>query len=162
MRASIQLFSDNIYDSKSAPDKLVLDNFHINDIDEEFVVCRDKSGNVLSRFQDNIWDFRAYISNPSQSAIFNFTKHIHKQHIKETKNLLLLLMIFGKGRNGSHYSTKTLNYYFFGLLKPLSNIAAEMNLGFNQGLETKIFLIKYIEQECVNQSKIIVFMSLFV
>lgn len=160
MRASIELFNNNVYDSKSAPDKLVLDNFHINDIDEEFVVCRDKSGNILSRFQDNIWDFRAYISNPSQYAIFNFTKHIHKQHIKETKYLMLLLMIFGNGRNGAHYSTKTLNNYFFALLKPLSNIAAEMNLGFNQGLETKIFLIKYIEKECLNQSKIIVFMSL--
>src|SRR5574344_1595922 len=114
----LQIFSDYIYDQKSAPDKIDLNNFDINRQDNNFVISRDISGSIISKFGDNRWNFEPYISNPSQYPICDFEKFINQVHIDEAKKLMLLLMVHGYGRDGSQYSVATLQGYFRSVIIP--------------------------------------------
>ena len=59
-------------------DEVLGEEFNINSIDEDFVVSKTLSGESLSTYKENIWDFTPYISNPSQPTLIDFTKRIAK------------------------------------------------------------------------------------
>jgi len=157
MSNTLQLFHKFLDTQKSAPNKIHLDNFNINNIDEDFVIARDNNGKVLSRYKDDIWDFSSYVSNPTQSGKFYFSANISTQHISDVKKAMLLIIIYGNGRNGSQYSVKTLAHYFSSVFKSLSRAATDFGIGFNEGLENNTFLILYIEEECTCRTNVINF-----
>lgn len=156
----LQIFSDYIHDQKSAPDKISLNKFDINRQDNDFVISRDISGNIISKFGDNKWNFEPYISNPSQYPICDFEKAVYKDHIDDAKKLLLLLMIYGRGRDGSHYSVSTITGYFASAIIPLSKFAKKLNISFYQIFEETNYTLQYINEVCTNRTKISTILSL--
>ena len=156
---TLQLFHRFLNTEKSAPNTVELNNFNINDIDENFVIARDNDGNIISRYKDDIWDFGAYTSNPTQSGKFYLLSNIATQHISEVKKAILLIIIYGNGKNGSQYSVKTIAHYFSSVFKPLSRVATDFGIGFNEGLESNKFLIYYVEQECQHRTNAINFLT---
>ena len=156
----LQIFSDYIHNQKSAPDKISLNKFDINRQDNDFVISRDISGNIISKFGDNKWNFEPYISNPSQYPICDFEKSVYKNYIDDAKKLLLLLMIYGHGRDGSHYSVSTITGYFVSAIIPISKFAKKLNVSFYQIFEETNYTLQYINEECTNRTKISTILSL--
>jgi len=149
----LQIFSDYIHNQKSAPDKIDLNNFDINRQDNDFVISRNLSGSIISKFGDNKWNFEPYISNPSQYPICDFEKFIDHDHIDEAKKLMLLLMVHGYGRDGSQYSVATLQGYFRSVTIPIAKFAKKLNLKLYKVFEDSNYLLQYIDSECTNRMK---------
>ena len=150
----IQIFDNFLKSTSSAPDILNLDVLDIDSINGDFVISRDMDGTVLSRYKDMVWNFEPYMSDPSQRPIFSFEKSIQKKQINNVKKLMLLLIIYGNGRENSHYSVGTLKHYFISLLKPLSSFSSQNKVNINECLEDKTLLMRYIEQECKNRQSV--------
>lgn len=149
----LQIFSDYIHNQKSAPDKIDLNNFDINRQDNDFVISRNISGSIISKFGDNKWNFEPYISNPSQYPICDFEKFIDHDHIDEAKKLMLLLMVHGYGRDGSQYSVATLQGYFRSVTIPIAQFAKKLNIKLYKVFEDSNYLLQYIDSECTNRMK---------
>lgn len=150
----LQIFSDYIYNQKSAPDKINLNNFDIDRQYNDFVISRDLDGIIISKFGDNKWNFGPYISNPSQYPICDFEELIVQDHIDEAKKLMLLLMIHGYGRNGSQYSVVTLQGYFRTVIIPIARFAKKINIQLYNVFEDSNYLSQYIDSSCTNRMKI--------
>lgn len=150
----IQLFEDYYTNQLYAPDKIDIDEFSIENIKNDFVISRNINGDILSTYNDNIWDLKSYRSNPSQHGVINFKTRINKEHIFEAKKLMFLLIIFGTGKNDSQYSVETLLHYFDDGIKLLSDFAALLNISIFDIIESDKLLIKYIEDLCTNRGKI--------
>ncbi len=157
---SAQIFKNLSEKEIFTPDKSALDTFDINNINDSFVISRDLDGNILSRYKDNIWNFEAYISDLSQHPIFYFKKRIEKNQIQNVKKLMLLLMIYGNGRDSSQYSVGTLKHYFTSLFRPLSLFATQNMISIDKCLSDKKLLMRYIEQECTNRQRVSLVISL--
>jgi len=153
MGATIQLFENFYTDQIYAPDKININTFNINDIKKDFVISRMTDGQILSTYQDNIWNLKPYRSNPSQHGIINFEIRIHKDHIDDAKKLMFLLLVFGSGRNGSQYSVETLGHYFNDMITPLLNFANNSKKTINEIFENESYLYKYIKDYCTTRSK---------
>jgi len=160
MSATLKLF-DNFYNNGDIPASTINYNeFNINSIDKDFVVSKTLNGETLSTYKENIWDFSPYISNPSQPTLINFTKKIAKKNIADIKKIMLLLMFFGSGKNGSQYSVSTLHHFFDDSLTPLSKYAIKHNITIKQILENSHYLISFIDSSCKDRGKTQVTMSL--
>ncbi len=120
MSAALKLF-DNFYNNGNIKASNIRYNeFNIDSIDKDLVVSKTLNGESLSTYKENIWDFTPYISNPSQPTLIDFTKRIAKTNIADVKKIMLLLMFFGSGKNGSQYSVSTLHHFFDDTLTPLN------------------------------------------
>jgi len=154
MSVALKLF-DNFYNNSDiSASEISYQEFNINSIDKEFVISKTLSGETLSTYKENIWDFSPYISNPSQPTLIDFTKKIAKRNIADIKKIMLLLMFFGSGKNGSQYSVSTLHHFFDDLLTPLSKYAIKHNITIKQILENINNLISFIDSSCKNRGKI--------
>jgi len=151
---AVQIFDNFLPSELSAPDTLNLDVLDINNINGDFVISRDTNGNVLSRYKDMVWNFEPYTSDPSQHPMFYFEKNIQKKEIQSVKKLMLLLIIYGNGREGSQYSVGTLKHYFTSIFKPLSEFVIRHNLDIQKCLEDRKNLLKYIDEECYNRQRV--------
>ena len=94
MGVALKLFDNYYINSNFLPSSIEYEKFDIDFIDGNFIVSKTLDNQILSFYKDNIWDFSPYISNPSQPALFNFKKRIHKNNILDIKKILLLLMFF--------------------------------------------------------------------
>ncbi len=151
--ALIQLFDNSFSEKKLAPDKVDINIFDVKNIQEDFVISRNLEGEVLSKYQDNIWDLSLYRSNPGQYGILNFSR-INNASIPDAKEIFFLLIIFGAGRQNSLYSVQTLIYYFnYGLI-PLSEFATNNNIQIKHIFENKHCLIKYISNNSNKKDRI--------
>lgn len=153
MITAIQLFEGFYTEQSYAPDIVSVDTFDVNNIEKNFVISRTEDGQILSTYQDNIWNLRPYCSNPSQHGVINFETRINPKHINEAKKLMFLLLIFGSGRNGSQYSVETLGHYFNDVFKPLSDFATEKKISIIHILENERYLINYINNYCTHRGK---------
>ena len=64
--------------------------------DENYIISRDKQGNVVSYYKDDIWDFKYYKSNSKSSEKIFFEKIHTKEIRKEAKRLIFIIMAFKK------------------------------------------------------------------
>ena len=151
---AIQLFENYYESSLSAPDSISIDTFDINDIRQDFVISRDKNGEILSFYKDNVWNLKTYVSNPSQHGIIDFENRIESSNISDVKKLMFLLIVFGSGRNGSQYSVETLGHYFNDVMVPLSKFALENKTTITKIIENNILLNSYINNKCSNLGKV--------
>lgn len=149
----IQLF-ENYYDtSLSAPDSILIDNFDINKIRQDFIISRDKDGKILSSYKDNVWNLRTYISNPSQHGIIDFENRIESSNISDAKKLMFLLIVFGNGRNGSQYSVETLGHYFSDSITSLNIFSKKNSKNIISVIEDEYLLNNYINTSCTHLGK---------
>ena len=154
MSAALKLF-DNFYNNGNIKASNIRYNeFNIDSIDKDLVVSKTLNGESLSTYKENIWDFTPYISNPSQPTLIDFTKRIAKTNIADVKKIMLLLMFFGSGKNGSQYSVSTLHHFFDDTLTPLSKYAIKHNITIKQILENSDYLISFIDSFCKDRGKI--------
>ena len=149
----IQLFENYYESSLFAPDSILVDTFNINEVKKNFTISRNKEGKVLSIYEDNIWNLKTYISNPTQHGIINFEKRIEAKNITDAKKLMFLLIVFGNGRNGSQYSVETLGHYFNDVIMSVSKFAIKSNKYMNEIFENEKYLIEYIKNYCNTRSK---------
>jgi hypothetical protein len=102
-----------------------------------FVMTKDKFGNVASRYCDNQWDYAAY--NMSSHRIdFN---DVHPDYIDDAKWLLFLFdRVIARGRNGNNYSVGSLKAYLHGVIKPLCSYAQSKHMSIFSVLESKVHM----------------------
>lgn len=137
MSVALKLF-DNFYnDGNTRASSINYNEFNINTIDKDFVVSKTLNGETLS-----------------QPTLINFTKRIAKTNIADIKKIMLLLMLFGNGKNGSQYSVSTLHHFFEDILTPLSKYVIKNNITVKQILENSDYLISFIESSCKNREKV--------
>ena len=153
MGVALKLFDNYYINSNFLPSSIEYEKFDIDFIDGNFIVSKTLDNQILSFYKDNIWDFSPYISNPSQPALFNFKKRIHKNNILDIKKILLLLMFFGNGKNNSQYSVSTLHHYFDDVLVPIAKFATDKTISIKQILENSSNLIDFINTSCTDRGK---------
>ncbi len=118
-----------------------------NNPNPNLVVTRNLKNQDLSYFKDNIWDFSSYASSIQNIHILNFEKKIPENYIFETKRLLLLIIIYGKGRGGSSLSLETLfrTYLNNGLI-PIIQFCSQEDIKLKDFFEDqkliKLFTLK--------------------
>ena len=121
--------------------------FNINNISKNFVISQDKEGNILSTYNDDIWDLKPYRSNPSQHAVLDFDLRIkNKENIRTSKQLIFLLLLFTSGRNGSKLSVETTQHYFRDFIVPLSDYSLSIGISIPDILASSKHIINYIKQ----------------
>lgn len=160
MTNTAQIFNSYIQKENSTPDILDLDALDIDKVNGDFVISRDLDGNVLTRYKENVWNFEPYISDPSQHAIFDFEKSIVTNQIQNVKKLMLLLMIYGNGKDGSQYSVGTLKHYFTSLFRPLALFAKQNMTSIDKCLEDQKNLMRYVGKECTNRQRVSLLVAL--
>ena len=160
MGVLLKLFDDYYPDKKVLPSSIEYNSFDIDLIDDNFIVSKTLDGKTISKFKDDIWDFYPYISNPSQVATLNFKLQIAKQNVLETKKLILLLMLFGSGRNGSQYSVASLRHYFIEVFSALSKYSRQQHNSIKNILSSGTLLLKFINSCIDTRFKVIMMQSL--
>lgn len=160
MSAALKLFDDYYSKSKTIPSFVKYNEFNIDLIDEDFVVSKTLDDKVISLYKDNIWDFSPYISNPSQATLLIFDKKIDKKNISEIKKIILLIMFFGEGRNGSQYSVSSIHHYFDDALYPLSQYAIKKKVSIKEILCSTSYLLDLINSSLKTRIQIITLHSL--
>lgn len=137
--------------------------FNIDIVDPNFPISWDKNGKVLSKYKDNIWDFKAYISNPGQTGKLYFNTRIESPiHIIQAKKIIFLLLLFSNGKNNSQLSTETLRHYFNACLVPLSRFAKNKKTDIFSTITNDKYLIDYIKEYCTTSIKTKNLLSLLV
>ncbi len=125
-------------------DVLYLDeNFNIGEIENTFVISRDNRGNALSKFQDDLWDFSTYSVISTYQDKINFGI-LRLDDIKIDKEIMLILLIIGKGNKGSQLSVLTLYNYFYSGIKPFSQFSEQNNISLMKSLFSEKFILKYL------------------
>ena len=123
-------------------DVLYLDeNFNIGEIENTFVISRDNRGNALSKFQDDLWDFSTYSVISTYQDKINFGI-LRLDDIKIAKEIMLILLIIGKGNKGSQLSVLTLYNYFYSGIKPFSQFSEQNNISLMKSLFSEKFILK--------------------
>lgn len=155
---------DNPQSNSSLPeqDYIKLNEFNIQTIPEDFVISRDKNGNIISRYKDDTWDFTPYRSNPAEYSKLNFNSRINnKENIKIAKRLIMLLLLFGSGNKNSKYSVGTICDYFKNAIVPLSDYSISNDISITYLLESNDHLIALIKtKKNRKRSKVITMTSL--
>lgn len=84
----------------------------------DFVISREKSGEVLSRYGDQEWDLSPYRSSLKTPTRLLFNKIPDPILVGEAKRIIFLVMVLGKGRGGSALSTSSIitGYYHQAIL----------------------------------------------
>ena len=112
---------------------------------DNFIISRDSSGNVLSRYSDLSYDLSPYSSTKKGKTKIPFDA-IPKKYQSEAHWLWFICYRFGKGRNKNNYSVSVLYSRFTGFIKPLCRFAKLHNVSAIQVLETKKLLAKFIHK----------------
>lgn len=131
----------------SLPDRYKNDSLIFIAPNDSFVISRTEEGKTLSTYGDNIWDFNTYKSNPSQYGKIYF-KQISKNHnyLKDSKKLLLALIILGSGRKGSTYSIETIKVLYNSGILHLMRFSNEKNITIKELLENNTLLLEYVNR----------------
>lgn len=116
------------------------------EIDQNFIISRDKDNQIISLFKDNIWDLSPYYNTKKKTKIY-FEK-IKTITLKlEVKKLLIMLMLYKNGRNNSFLSAQSITQEYYGnCLFILSEFAYKEKVTIVNTLSDKSLLKKYITQ----------------
>lgn len=129
--------------------------------DENYIISRDKQGNVVSYYKDDIWDFKYYKSNSKSSEKIFFEKIHTKEIRKEAKRLIFIIMAFKKGKGSSAISTNTLiGLYYNSMIAPISIYSIKENIFMKEFFEDSNHILKYINNFCTNTNQIIILRSM--
>lgn len=103
-------------DSSSMPDNCAL-GIGARRPSQDFVVSRAKDGSVLSKYADEIWDFRPYrLSGNTGNAKFHF-KYFSGNIKEEVKWLIFLLLFVVEPQKASSISISTVMSYYKAIKK---------------------------------------------
>lgn len=151
---TLQAKCGSIKNNISLPDKIIINNtYTLIEPNDNFVISRTENGEILSLYGDNHWDLSPYKSNPSQTASILFDRFTNPIHSKEVKRIVLLLMLFGEGRNGSSLSVETLKHYFSSCFVPLSIYASSKNRLISEILSSNVEIKEYISLYVTNLTR---------
>jgi len=145
----LRTFDENAYYTNTATESEInLNSFNIKKIPENFIISQNKNGEVVSRYCDDIWDLSPYKMNPSQYPVLHFKKRIQDEnHIVEAKRLILLLLLFGAGKNGSKFSAASIQKYLDHVIVPITNFALAKKTSISQLLSDNKKLLEYITSD---------------
>lgn len=129
------------------------EKFKIEEIKDTFVISRDIYGNVLSRIQDDTWDFSTYAITSGYNNKINF-KTIKEENRQTAKQIILILLINGIGNNGSQLAVSTLYEYFNSVVKQLSKFSEQNNKELKEVLKSEKFILKYLYNNSKNTLKL--------
>lgn len=116
------------------------------EIDENFPISKDTTNNVISVFNDDIWDLSPYYHSKRKTKI-DFTKIKSASLVLEVKKLLIMVMLYKNGRNNSLLSASSLTQEYYGnCLLILSHHAYEQQLSIETILSEEVYLKKYTIQ----------------
>ena len=126
-------------------DSYLLEKDSIINPDENYIISRDKQGNVVSYYKDDIWDFKYYKSNSKSSEKIFFEKIHTKEIRKEAKRLIFIIMAFKKGKGSSAISNNTLiSLYYNSMIVPISIYSIKENIFMKEFFEDSNHILKYI------------------
>lgn len=109
----------------------------------DFIVSKSSSGEPLSIYSDDLWDFRPYrLSGDTGNARFNFS--IFSEGIKgEVKWLMfLLLFVVESGRATGISISSCMNY--FKAIRTLARFSEERNLSIYELIKREELMVQYI------------------
>lgn len=116
------------------------------EIDEKFPISKNKNNNVVSIFNDDIWDLSPYYHTKRKTKI-NFNKIKTTSLVLEVKKLLIMVMLYKNGRSDSFLSAQSLTQEYYGnCLFVLSNYAYEQQISIETILSKEALLKRYILQ----------------
>ena len=142
-------------------DSYLLEKDSIINPDENYIISRDKQGNVVSYYKDDIWDFKYYKSNSKSSEKIFFEKIHTKEIRKEAKRLIFIIMAFKKGKGSSAISNNTLiSLYYNSMIVPISIYSIKENIFMKEFFEDSNHILKYINNFCTNTNQIIILRSI--
>lgn len=110
---------------------------------DDFVISRDLTGKIISRYGDPIYELKPYSSSKNGKTKIPFN-HIEQKYQSEARWLWFICYRFGKGKNKNNYSVGILYSRFTGFVKPLCQFASLHNISAIKVLETKALLAKFI------------------
>lgn len=157
MSVAVKIFNGMHATDASAPDEFMFDGDKgIIRPDDGFVISRTEGGMPLSLFGDGMWDLSPYaLSSSSGKGRMYFSDNIKKKDlIIEVKRIMFLLMLFGKGRNGTLMSPGTLYSYYRYLLVPMTDFAIKKNTTITKVFEDHRLLEAFFRLEIVNKNRI--------
>ena len=142
-------------------DSYLLEKDTVINPDENYIISRDKHGNVVSYYKDDIWDFKHYKSNSKSSEKIFFEKIYTKEIRKEAKRLVFIIMAFKKGKGSSAMSNNTLiSLYYNSMIVPISIYSIKENIFMKEFFEDSSHIVKYINNFCTNSNQIIILRSM--
>jgi len=153
--SALTIFEGLYLNEKSKPDEFELENFNINNIAENFVISRDKDGNIISKFKDDTWDLGSYNINSNKTKKIHFsTRFAINNSTYEAKKLLILYLLFNSGRNGSSIAFNTIQGFISDLILPIIEYAKASKLSIEQIIKNNKYLSDYIDKKCHTHGKI--------
>ena len=160
---ALRLF-DECYETDSSEQNLIdYNDFNIDKIPLNFVISRNSNNEIISIFNDDTWNLKPYRSNPSQRAIIDYKKRVDEEsYIQECKKLIMLLLLFGSGRNGSRYSVETIQHFFDDAILLLFNFSFNNKITIKNLLEDNNLLREFIRTKCSHRGKIQAVSSLLI
>lgn len=155
MSAVLKIFDGLCPNEKSEPDYIPLDNFDIDNFSEDFVISRDINGTIISLYKDDIWDFSHYNVHTSRVSKINFEARFKTIKSKnEAKKLMLIILLFSNGRNGSPISFNTITSYIGDLIDPFVKYAEFLGKDTKEIIANSLLLERYINEKCNTHGRI--------
>ena len=153
--SALTIFEGLYPNEKSKPDEFKLENFNVNTIAEDFVVSRDKDGNIISKFKDDTWDFSNYKLKSNKARKIHFSSKLAiGNSTYEAKKLLILYLLFNNGKNDSAMAFNTILGFVSDLILPIIEYAKVNKLSINTVIENNKYLSDYIDKKCYSHGKI--------
>jgi integrase len=112
--------------------------------DNDFVISRNLSGQVLSRYGDLSYNLSPYCTTNNGKNIIPFNSIEGESYQIEARWLWFIIYRFGKGRNNNNLSVSVLYGRFIGFVKPLCAFAKKQKVTAKKVLENEKLLIGYI------------------
>ncbi|XAW89242.1 hypothetical protein ABDK09_20960 [Vibrio sp. CDRSL-10 TSBA] len=120
-RSKVFLNIDSKVDTNKACEPDVFEGRSALEVDDSFVISRDKSNAVVSRFGDNVWDLSPYNLSPINTGRINFNRvnrsgdnHYDDLHMKEVKAVIFSLLYFVKNGRAGFFSCVFCHELLFG------------------------------------------------
>jgi len=134
-----------------------LDKYTTLDIDNlcsNLIVSKDKYDNILSYYEDDIWDLSPYCLETAKHNKIHF-KHLPQQCniYNEGKKLTLLVLYFKSGRYTSSCSVLTIDYIFKYAIIPFCKFAYEKQISLFKLLSDNKLLHEIVDKTPDNKMK---------
>jgi len=138
------IFEELTPNERTKPDVLFInEKFRIEEIKDTFIVSRDINGDVISRVEDDVWDFSTYSVISTYQDKINF-RGLKPQHRQTAKNLIMVLLVSGSGNNSSQLAVPTLYTYFYSVIRPLCQFSEENNIELKEVLYSEKLILKFL------------------
>ena len=113
---------------------------------DDFVISRDLTGEILSRYGDLSYELKPYSTTKNGKTKIPFDTIEGRNYQYEARWLWFICYRFGKGKNKNNYTVGILYSRFIGFIKPLCQFSKIHNTSAIKVLETKALLAKFIHE----------------